>query len=134
MGNAEDSEGVQATKVTACLLIAAPSARCNGVWHASAAGALTVTGRPGRELVLADGVFPVGETEWKMLGSLHLVGEATRVRELALTVRRLANVLSRDIDRHQLRQHAEQLEAQATSLEAAAKSSHRSKRDLAAIR
>jgi hypothetical protein len=49
--------------------------------------------------------------------SLHLVGEATRMRELARNVRRLASGLALDGDRQRLMSFAEELEREAEALE-----------------
>ena len=49
--------------------------------------------------------------------SLHLVGEATRIRELARNVRRLASGLALDGDRQRLMSFAEELEREAEALE-----------------
>jgi hypothetical protein len=49
--------------------------------------------------------------------SLHLVGEATRIRELARDVRRLASGLALDNDRQRLMSFAEDLEREAEALE-----------------
>ena len=49
--------------------------------------------------------------------SLHLVGEATRIRELARDVRRLASGLALDNDRQRLMSFAEELEREAEALE-----------------
>jgi hypothetical protein len=49
--------------------------------------------------------------------SLHLVGEATRMRELAGNIRQLASGLALDNDRQRLTSFAEELERQAEALE-----------------
>jgi hypothetical protein len=56
-----------------------------------------------------------------MLGFLHFAGGATRIGDLARSARQLAGALTRDADKERLCQHADELEAQAKSLEAAAK-------------
>ena len=48
---------------------------------------------------------------------LHLVGEATRLRELARDVRRLASGLALNNDRQRLMSFAEELEREAEALE-----------------
>jgi Sec-independent protein translocase protein TatA len=49
--------------------------------------------------------------------SLHLVGEAKRLRELARDVRRLASGLALNNDRQRLMSFAEELEREAEALE-----------------
>ena len=42
--------------------------------------------------------------------SLQLVGEATRIRDLAKQARRVASTLTRELDRKRLLRHADELE------------------------
>ena len=51
--------------------------------------------------------------------SLQLVGEATRIRDLARQTRRLASTLTRELDKKRLLRHAVELEEHADRLLAA---------------
>jgi hypothetical protein len=52
--------------------------------------------------------------------SLQLIGEASRIRELARSVRHLATTLSLEGDKELLRRHAQDMEEQADRLQAQA--------------